>query len=190
MTTSRILSILIFVVGMIAGKFAYDELFGESDTVSFEDTDWTFSDCLGVHYEAPFAVSPMELPLPEHIKRYVKEMNTYHYESKPIGLFISRAEYQQIVKPDIDGAVQGAVNNMQAQKGITDFTYKSTHIVRDFIEGRLVEGTCKLNGDDAEFVCQLFVKDMKLLQIMTMNLSYPENRAVRDRILKSVRITM
>ncbi len=190
MTTKRVLSVLLFIVGMIAGKLAYDEFFGESETVSFEDTDWLPATLLGVRYEAPFELAPMDLKLPEHIKVYVKEMTNYHYESKPIGFFLSRAEYQPGVKVDIDGAVQGAVQNMQAQKGISDFTYETSKIQKNFIDGRLVKGTCKVNGEDAEFICQLFAKDLKLLQIMTMNLSYPENRTVRDRILKSIRISL
>jgi len=190
MTTNRILSILIFVVGMVGGKLAYDELFAEPETVSFEDIDWAYFDRLGVRYEAPFELAPMELDLPEYVKTYVKEMNNLHYESKAIGFFISRAEYRPGVKPNIDGAVQGAVQNMKSQKGITEFTYKASPIRKNSIEGRLVEGTCKVNEEDAEFVCQVFAKDLKLLQIMTMNLSFPENRAVRDRILKSVNITL
>jgi hypothetical protein len=175
---------------MFAGKLAYDEFFAESETASFEEVDWTPSTCLGVRYEAPFELTPMDLKLPEHIKVYVKEMANYHYESKPIGFYISRAEYQPGVKPNIDGAVQGAVQNMQAEKGITDYTYEVSNIKKDFIEGRLIKGTCKVHGHDAEFICQIFLKDLKLLQIVTMNLSFPENREVRDRILKSIRISL
>jgi hypothetical protein len=190
MTTQRILSVLIFIVSMIGGKLAYDALFGESEIASFEEADWSLSRCLGVQYEAPFELAPMDLKLPEHIKIYVKEMNNYHFESKPIGFFISRAEYQPGVKPDIDGAVKGAVQNMQAQEGITDYAYVVSNIKKDFIDGRFIKGTCKVDEQDAEFVCQIFMKDLKLLQIMTMNLSFPENREIRDRILKSIRITL
>ena len=190
MTTQRVLSILLFAVGIFAGKLAYDEFFGESEVASFDELDWTPSDRVGVRYEAPFELAPMDLELPEHIKVYVKEMSSYHYESKPLAFFVSRAEYQPGIKLDIEGAVNGAVQNMQAQKGITEFTYEASKVTKDFIEGRLIKGTCKVNGEDAEFIAQIYIKNVKMLQIITMNLSFPENREIRDRILKSIRISL
>ncbi|RPI02588.1 MAG: hypothetical protein EHM64_13675 [Ignavibacteriae bacterium] len=190
MTTKHIFTVLFLIIGFIGGKFAYDALFGQSDTANYEETDWTKSYCLGVAYEAPFELSLMDLQIPQNVKRYVKEMENYQFESMPITFYISRAEYQVGITPNIDGAVNGSVQSMQVQKGITDFTHNVSTIDKNSMEGRLVKGTCKINGKDAEFIAYTYLKNMKLLQIMIMNLNLPENREVKDRIIKSMRISL
>jgi len=188
MAAQRILSIVFIIIGIVIGKLAYNALFGESDIAEYEDADWNRSVSLGVTYEAPFELSPIEIKLPQYVKSYIKEMESYKFESRPIAFFISRAEYRDGVTIDLNGAVEGGIRNLQAQKGITDLSYKVSNIEKNFIEGRLVKGTCKVDEKDAEFVMQIYAKNLILLQIMEMNLDYPENREIRDRIMKSIRI--
>lgn len=190
MTTKTIVSILLFIAGIIGGKYVYDTLFGQSEIASFEDSDWTRTECLGVRFEVPFELSDMDLDLPESVRQYIKVMNNYQYESKSISLFISNAEYNTGVKANIDGAVNGAVRSMEAQKGVSDFTYTVKNIEKNSIEGRLIEGTCKIKGLNAEFVGEIYLRNLKLLQILAMNLSHTENREVRDRIMKSMKVTL
>jgi hypothetical protein len=190
MTTKRILSIIFIIIGIICGKLAYNALFVQSDIAEYEDTDWIKSNYLGVTYEAPFELSPMDLQLPQNAKNYIKEMENYKFESNPIAFIISRVEYQAGVTTSINGAVDGAVQNMQAQKGITEFSYKVSNIDSNFIEGRLIKGTCKADKKDAEFIVYIYLKNLKLLQIMAMNLDFPENREIRNRIIKSIRFEL
>ena len=190
MTTNRVFTIIFIIIGLIGGKLAFDAVFGQSDIAEYEDTDWSRSKCVGVTYEAPFELSPIDLQLPPNVKKYIKTIENYKFESTPITFFISFSEYQPGVTPKIDGAVTGALRKMEAQKEISDFSYKVSNVDKNFIEGRLIRGTCKVDDKDAEITAYFYYKNLKLLQIMTMNLSYPENCEIRDRIIKSLRIDL
>ncbi|MBI1939568.1 MAG: hypothetical protein HYS25_15775 [Ignavibacteriales bacterium] len=189
MTWKRIFSILIFIASFIGGKFAYSALFGESDTVSFEASDWKFQSYLGVQFESPFELSKTELELPVGVKPFVKKFDTYKYDTKALGLFISRAEYKEGIPSDIDGAVQGGIQNMQAGEGVSDFSYEVRPISKNYWEGRRATGTMKFKGKDAEFAFEVYKNNSKLLQIISTNLIYPENSAVIERIMKSMQIS-
>lgn len=186
----KIITIIFFIVGAIAGKYAYNVLFGQSEIASFEDSDWDIKRYAVVKVELPFDLSETDLKLPEYVKKHVKMMENYKYESKSISFFISFAEYREGIDANIDGAVDGAINNMKAGKGISDFTYTVKNIEKNFIEGRLIEGTFKLKEQDVEFIGEIFLKDLKLLQILAINLNYEENREIRDRILKSIKFDL
>lgn len=190
MNAKHVIAIVFSIIGIIAGRYAYQAFFGQSDTVSFEDSDWSRVQYLGITFDAPFELTPMEVPLPANVKQYVKEMKTYKYETKALGFFISRAEYQGGITPNIDGAVDGAMRNIQATKGVTDFTYTVANNDKNSMAGRLITGTCKVDKKDAEFIAHIYLKDLKLLQIMSMNLKHPENREIRDRIIKSLTISL
>jgi hypothetical protein len=190
MSTKHILTIILFVVGFIGGKYAWNKLFSESEIVSFEDSDWGRKQILGVQFESPFELSETEVELPPSVKQYVKLMKTYQYDSQALSLFISRAEYNDGIATDIDGAVNGAVQNMKASKGVSDFIYTVKPITKNFLAGRLLQGTCKMKGKEAEFIGEIYLKDTKLLQILSFNLNYAENREARGRIMKSMKITL
>ncbi|MFC2082209.1 hypothetical protein ACFLR4_03110 [Bacteroidota bacterium] len=183
-------SILAIIIGFIAGKFAYNALFGESEIASYEIHEWLNRSYIGVTFEAPFELSEADLELPLVLKPYVKNMETYNYESKAVALFLSKIEYNPDIPVDIDGAAEGAAANMGANEDVTEFNYEVEKIEKNFIEGRRMTGGFKLNDKDTEFVAELYVQKSKLLQILITNLSYPENREVRDRILKSFKVTL
>ena len=183
-------SILVFIISFIAGKFAYNALFGESDTASYEIHEWLNRSYIGVTFEAPFELSVADLELPMMLKPYVKKMETYNYESNAVALFLSKIEYNPDIPVDIDGAAEGAAASMGATEDVKEFDYKVEKIEKNFLEGRRITGSFKLNDKDAEFIGEFYARNSKLLQILITNLSYPENREVRDRIFKTCKITL
>lgn len=190
MTSKRILLILVSILASIGGKLAYDALFEESEIVSFESLDWRHRNYIGVEFEAPFELSEVDLELPVHIKPFVQTLATYKYDSKSLSLFISRAEYKEGISTDLNGAVQGATQNMKANDDITDFSFEVKPFSRNFLEGRLVNGTFKVKEKDAEFVAEFYKNGSKLMQILCVNLKYDENREARERIMKSLNVTL
>jgi hypothetical protein len=190
MTKNHIISIVFLIIGFIGGKYAYDMFFTESEIVSFEDSDWGRKNILGVRFDAPFELSETEIDLPPSVGKYVKVMNTFQYTAQSLSLFVSRAEYNEGISLNLDGAVNGSVQNMKANKDITDFNYEIKPIEKHSLTGRLLQGTCKMKGKDAEFIGEIYLKDTKLIQILSFNLSHEENREARDRIMKSVSIAL
>jgi len=190
MNSKKIISIIVFILAAIGGKLAYDEFFKESEIVSFELSDWSIRSYLGAQFESPFELSTMEVPLPPSVKQYVKVMENYKYESNPISLVISRAEYVEGISVDLDGAVKGSNQNMSASKEISDYSYESKPINKNLLEGRLVNGTCKVKGKEAEFIAEYYKSDLKLMWVCCLYLKHDENRDIKDRIMNSLKITL
>jgi hypothetical protein len=132
----------------------------------------------------------IEVDLPANIKQFVQSMTTYKYDSKSLSLYISRAEYKEGIPTDLNGAVQGATRNLKASDDITDFSYDVKPSERTYLEGRVVNGTLKMKGKDAEFVGEFYKDGSKLLQILCIHLKHDENRQARDRIMKSLNVTL
>jgi hypothetical protein len=190
MTKRHIISIIFLIIGAVGGKYAYDMFFAESEIVSFEDSDWSRKNILGIRFEAPFELSETEIDLSHSVRQYLKEMNTFEYTAQSLSLFLSRAEYKDGIPLSLDGAVNGAIQNMKASKGVSDFIYEVNPIEKHSLTGRLVQGTCKMKEKDAEFIGEVYLKDTKLIQILSFNLSYEKNREARERIMKSMNIAL
>jgi len=190
MVKKQIIFIIFLIIVIIGGMLVYNALFKQSEIAEYDDEDWSRSRCLGVAFEAPFELSLMDLQLPDNVEKIIKKIENYKFDSKSIVFFISRAEYNNGVTVNIDGAVEGAVMNIKASKEITDLTYEVSNNYENSFEGRLVKGKYKINKKDSEFIAHFYVNNLKMLQILITNLDFPENREVRDRIMESIRITL
>jgi hypothetical protein len=190
MTKNRIISIIFLIIGAIGGKYAYDMYFAEPDIVTFEDSDWGRKNILGVRFEAPFELSETEIDLPRSVKQYVKAMNTFQYTALSLSLFVNRTEYNDGIPLNLDGAVNGAIQTMKATEGVSDFNYEVKPIEKHSLTGQLLEGTCKMKGKEAEFISEVYLKDSKLIQILSFNLKHEKNREARERIMKSINIIL
>lgn len=190
MTWKSISSILIFILSFIGGKLAYSALFSESETASFESSDWKKQFDLGITYEAPFELSVKEIALPANIKPFVKNLSTYMYDSKAISFMLSKAEYNDDIQTDLNGAVQGAIQNISASEGVSEFKYQTKNCSRNGLLGKKIEATLKIKGKEAEMVAELYAAGNRLIQVMFTNLSYTENREIRNKIFNSLRVTL
>ena len=190
MTWKITLSILIFAIAVIGGKFAYDAFLSDSETELFQQTDWKQQNLVGISFEAPFELSESKVNLTPDLKSAILNMETYKYTSKPMALFISKAEYDRGIPVDLDGAVKGAINNIERNDGVSDFDYNVENIVKDSITGRRIEGKLNIKGEAAVIVAELFNKNSILIQIMCTSLDLTENRSVIDRIFNSIKLDL
>jgi hypothetical protein len=190
MSRKLVISIVVIIVASIAAKLAYNYLSSESSTVSFEETDWLQREYLGVQFESPFELSVKELELPPSVQEFVKTMQTYAYDSKSISLFIGLCEYKEGTPVNIDGAVDGAMQNMKKEKDVSDFKYDVIPFSTSSQTGRLITGTFKIKKQEAEFVAKFYSRDTKFLQIICLNLSNDANREASGRIMKTMKVNL
>ncbi len=186
----KISMVLILILSLAGGKYAYDALFGDKVQASFDESDWNEKTYLGVSFQSPFELSSTEIELPASVKQRVKLFSTYKYEQKAFAFFVSVIEINADIPIDLDNAVKGAVGNMRTGEGITDYTYNVAEITKWFLEGRMVTDKMKVKGKDCEFVAELYKKNSRMLQLIWTNLAYPENREVRDRIFKTMKASL
>ena len=117
-------------------------------------------------------------------------MISYKYESKAIGVFVSKVEYKEGVETSFDGAVQGTINGLQNAEGVSDFKHEIKDIKRIYLKGKQIKGSFKIKDRTSEFLGEMYSSGQKLLQILCVNLNYHENREIRDKIMKSVKIKL
>jgi hypothetical protein len=79
---------------------------------------------------------------------------------------------------------------MSASKGMSDYSYESKPINKNLLEGRLINGTCKVKGKEAEFVAEFYKYNLKLMWVYCLYLKHDENRDVKDQIMNSLKITL
>ena len=188
MSTKTIVSIIAVILGFVIGKLAYDYFFSESDTVSFDQGDWQSRSYLDFTFEAPFELTPADVDLPPAVKKFVSKTEMAKYDTRALSFIINRTEYIDGTPTDIDGAVRGAMANMKLANGVTDFEYESSTANRDSLEGRSMKGTFKLKGHDTEFNGRIYKLKTRLWVLICVNLVKEENRAARERVMKSVKL--
>jgi len=188
MNNKKTFLLVLIILGFIVGKYAWDKLFTNSEIVSFEDSDWSPKNILGVRFESPFELSETEIN--NSTRDIVKERRKYKYATESISLFIEFAEYKEGIPLDLDGSANETVQAFKARKEVSDFIYEVKPINRNSLNGRLIQGTFKWNGRELEFSNEWYKKDLKLLSISCQNMNHEENREVRERIMKSINITL
>ena len=187
-----IISIIIFSAAFVAGKYAYDFFFNEPEIASFETVDWRtriLTDA-GVTMQAPFDLDPINIEVPAYVKQMLKSISNYKYESKAIGVFVSKAEYKEDVEISFEGAVNGALNGLKNAEGVTDFKHEITDIRKNYLNGKQIKGSFKIKDHTSEFLGEMYRDRNKLLQILCVILNFDENREIRDKIMKSIRIKL
>lgn len=190
MTGKNIASVIIFIIALVGGRYAFKAIFAEPEIASFEESKWKQCSYEGITFDSPFELEELDVEIPFTLKAYVKEMKNFVYESKSLTLFVSKAEYKAGIPVDIDGAIDGALSNMKRTDGVSDFTFDVQTIDKINSECRKATGNFKINENDSEFVALLHVKKSTLVQILSTNLSYDENRAIRDRIFESLDVKL
>jgi hypothetical protein len=190
MTGKNIASVVLFIIALVGGRYAFEALFAESEVASFDESKWKQCSYAGITFDSPFELEEVDMEIPLTLRSYVKEMKNFVYESKSLTFFISKAEYKSGIPVDIDGAIDGALSNMEMTEGVSDFTFDVQTIDKNNSECRKATGKFRIDKYDSEFVALMHVKKSTLVQILSTNLSYDENRSVRDRIFESLNVKL
>ncbi len=187
-----LITIIVLAFAGTVGKHIANKIFSNETIVSFETADWAKKQLehTGLYIETPFELSKTTLDLPEDYKSLINEMISYQYTSNSISVNINFVVYAKEIIANLDGAAEGAINNMEGSSGITDFTYYISHTVRNNIEGQIISGYFKIQKQQSEYLGVIFANDSKMWQILCTFLSKDENKIVAERIINSVQITL
>jgi hypothetical protein len=188
MSNKTIILIILVIFVFIGGKYAWDMLFANSEIVSFDDSDWSQKNILGVKFESPFELSETKTDIPNSQKEIIKGFNKFQYKAETITMLIKLIEFKDGAPNDLN-RIYEQVELLRATRGVYAFNYEVKPIDNNSFTGRLVQGTCKMNGKEAEFSGECYKKDSKQIQIFCIYLNHKENREVRERIMKSINVT-
>lgn len=192
-TSKAVYLIIIIIIVSLAGtvgKEAAKKLFSPSKKVNVDNSDWKIKNIFysGLTIETPFELKESILELPTEYRNMIKEMLSYQYSSNPFSMNVAYVVYPDEIIPDLDGAVQGAINNMRAAKGVESFSSSVSNIIMDGLPGRMINGKYSIQNNQAEFIGVVYTVNSKSWQILCTFISNNENRSVAQRIINSVQI--
>lgn len=141
--------------------------------------------------ETPKVLKAQELPLPEEMKQAIISNATFEYGSLLSGfqIMFSIVEFNPEIDFNIENAVTGAVQLIEAQEGVSDFTYEVTDIEHKGIKGKEINGTLKYKHIKMHYVQQLYLNGQALQQIVVVRKEQDTYaKKIQERVFKSIQL--
>jgi len=144
-----------------------------------------------VTIETPVVLKAFSLDLPTEVNAAMLSMGNFVYGSYISGfsIYVSTGMYQEGIEVDMEGAVNGAIQNLKAQKGVTNVSTQVADITVDGIAAKRIYGTLQAAQKEMIFNAILIGEKDVLRQVIiarTKGDTYAEK--MEQRILASVEL--
>ncbi|HTA82877.1 MAG TPA: hypothetical protein VK783_08090 [Bacteroidia bacterium] len=207
-SSGKVTAIIIAAVVLLLGGLGYTTVhliseYGGMSLLNWFRSEKTANDVLtakwvkesygsyGLTLETPEKMVKGDLPMPDNVRQVIDEMDCYNYSSaKGFKVLVNSIKYKDGL-PDFNLQVgaNGAVNQMKASAGATDFNYTEERVMKDSIPGIIQHGTYKQEGVGVEFTNAMYSKGRNMWQVVTI---YQDNddvgRAAAKRVIESIEI--
>ena len=143
-----------------------------------------------ISFVLPKPPKPARPNLPDELWQFLVDIETYSYkEADNYQFMASSVTYAPFINANIEGAAQGAVKEMENQKGITNLKFKENAYTLGKLSGLIQHGTFIKNDEVFEFTSVYFTRKSNLWQVM-MNHRRGDvyGRKITEKILKSLKI--
>jgi hypothetical protein len=161
------------VIGRLAGEKIYEFFQSEPAKVNENilNQEWvrdTYGD-YGLSLQTPQKLEKGELEIPDNIKELIANNNTFNYQDNSFQIMVNSIEYKAVVgEANLQMGADGAMNSVKSQKGVTDFRYEERNLFVSNIHGLEQKGNCKIKNSGVEFINNIFVKGLKVWQVLVI----------------------
>ncbi len=142
--------------------------------------------------ESPVELSSQEIPnIPPEVKKLIDNMEGFQYKSLINGLEINIATslYTPDVEASLQGAMQGAIEEVKKQSTISDFSCQTEAYNKSDTSGARVFGTLKENNLLKNFQMIILVDKNKIRRVTTSyNSDDISAEKIVERIINSIKI--
>lgn len=188
---------IMIAIGSIGGRFASEEVMAfirsEKTAVEILDQEWdkrAYGD-LGLFLESPLELTKVDLPIPENVKGFIDKINSFYSEtSKGFKIHANSIQYNpSAIEGNLEGAADGAVNEMKMLQGVSNFDYTQENTELNDIPGIMQKGSFVINKIEYQFVNVTYLKGLRLWQVLLGYQTDDEvGRQAVQRVLNSVEI--
>ena len=184
---------IMYAVGQFGGEAIVRFIKSHITTKEIQNQEWikeSYGD-FGLSVETPVKLTRSDLPLPEIVRHLIQKMDFYSYQSTSgFTIAINSTRYSpELGSVDLQGAADGAVNEMKMQMGVTDFRHTDDPFSRSDIPGIIQKGSFKKDGIEIQFINTVFSVGPVLYQIMTAYQTNDETaRRAAGRVIESIEI--
>jgi uncharacterized Zn finger protein (UPF0148 family) len=147
---------------------------------------------LGLQIDSPYELTKIELPMPEEIKSVLLISESYSYTSiNGLNIFVSSNLYSdEVVEVNLDGAINGSINEIRALEGVSNLKYQKEDIEINDHPGYRLRGSFMQNGINLNFIATGVSNDKSLHQVLVLFKTDDEkSKKAADRINKSIVIS-
>jgi hypothetical protein len=144
-----------------------------------------------IYIESPVILKAVEVPYPPELTQLMISNSSFGYGSIISGFYvmIMTSEGYPEFEFNIDEAVQGSVQMIQSQPGITDLKYDVEDIETSGISGKKITGTLKANKVDMKYLHFIFNKANGVQQLIIARKpsdTYAEK--IEKRMVESIKL--
>ena len=167
------------------------KLFPGSSPGSVIEGEWSRKDVgnMGMSIETPFELKQTKLVLPPGSESYIEDMESHTYsQGATIIVLVNSIRYTPGINPDLQGAAEGSIAELQKQPGIKNLTYTQDDIDRNNITGFLQTGEFHA-GIRFQFLNAGFIRGNVLYQVLIQYSGDDEKTSlIAHKIIDSVKI--
>lgn len=188
-------TIAIIIFGVLGRQFG-GEIFksskSQTEELKQEESDWKYQKISDTRMSlySPFLFSKTSISIPKEYSNMIQEMKSYKYNSDPISLQISYVVYSNNIIANLDGATEGAVNNLKSLRDITDFSNNISDTKVGNLQGHLINGRFKIQKRQVEYLSVILVYKSMMWQILSTFIPNDGNRTIANKIINSLQIEL
>ena len=184
---------IFYAIGQFGGKSIFDYFLSDETPQNIMEQEWVKSSYgeLGLTLETPIRLTKGTLELPDHVKQYIVRFDSYNnLSNKGFKVFANSTLYvSELREVNLQGAADGSVQEMKAQKGVTDFTYEEDKTALGEIPGIIQRGRYKQDGQGINFMNVLYAKDVRLWHVTVGWFEKDElGPAAAERVIRSISV--
>lgn len=163
---------LIVAIGAISYygfNYVKDSITGHP-TKELLEGDWYHSSygypAIGI--ETPKVLKAINTGVPPEAMQMMTSNATFAYGSFLSGFYVmlTTVEFNEQVPLEIDNIVSSALQMIQSQEGVSDFSYDEEDITINEVSGKKLTGTIKINNEEAVLKQFVFVNEQAVQQIV------------------------
>lgn len=146
---------------------------------------------LHFYIETPFKPDTISLPYPEQVKSIILSTSAYIIDEDEgsFSMLLNYVEYNSKIPLSFDDAIQGSINSIESQPGVTDLSSSIEPYTLKGNKASMVIGTLKKYGIRFKYKMLIFARENQLSQIIVeFHEDDEEAEKASNRIFKSLKL--
>lgn len=184
-------SFLLIGIAYLVRDFEIGTLLPDRKNTTIIEDNWNRKviGSMGLSLETPFELKPTKVFFPPGSEDYIEEMETHAYQQgTTIIVMANSIRYISSIKPNLQSAAEGSINNLKSLQGIKNLTFSQNNISRSGIEGFLQSGEF-VSSQKMKFMNAGFIHDNTLYQVLVQYIDQGVNPTkIARRIIDSIKI--
>lgn len=143
-----------------------------------------------ISLETPYPLISTSLPVPESARTMIDQMSVFKYGGSPkVKIMVNSATYAASIKVSIEGAADGAMQQLKNTSSISSVEYNQKEIRIGKKKSIVQTGTYYERGKKIDFENLIVMEKQNFWNVLVWyEYGYPEGQKIKERVFKSIKI--